>query len=134
MFRLFAVALALVLTTTPLAAQATLQSLAPHASPLFVRPPSAIRDTTDTTVRSRPTHWKRGLLIGGGLGAAGFGLLGYGLCHDLDESHSSCLGPTLGAGALGAVIGGVTGALIGGAFSKRQRPATDSAGAKRRDD
>ncbi|HEX6616384.1 MAG TPA: hypothetical protein VF046_08775 [Gemmatimonadales bacterium] len=134
MTRLVSLLLALLLTAAPLAAQAPLQHLAPQASSLFVRPPSAIRGTPDTTVRSRPTHWKRGLLIGGGLGAAGFGLLGYGLCHDLDESHSSCLGPTLGIGVVGAVIGGVTGALIGGAFPKRPRAPADSAGATRRDD
>jgi hypothetical protein len=132
--RLFPLLLALLLTAAPLAAQAPLRHLAPQASPLFVRPPPAIRDTTDTTVRSRPSHWKRGLLIGGALGAAGFGLLGYGLCHDLDESHSSCLGPTLGVGMVGAVIGGVTGALIGGAFPKRPRTGADSTGATRRDD
>ena len=127
MLRLFAVALALGLTATPLAAQATLQSLTPHASPLFgSRPPSAARDATDTTARSRPTQWKTGLLIGGGLGAAGFGLLGWGLCQDLNESHSSCLGTTLGAAGLGAVIGGVTGALIGGAFPRRA-PADSAA-------
>jgi hypothetical protein len=79
----------------------------------------------------RPTHWKRGLLIGGVIGTVGLGALVYALCESLKDTQESCLGPGLGGAALGAVIGGTVGALIGGQFPKRTDtvPAPDSTAA-----
>jgi hypothetical protein len=76
----------------------------------------------------RPTHWKKGLLIGGVIGGLGLGGLAYALCEELRESQESCLGPGLGGVALGGVIGGIAGALIGGAFPKTTEitPPADS--------
>jgi len=92
----------------------------PAASLLFgVRTVSAAEASPDTAAKViQPTHWKRGMLIGGAVGGVALGFLGYALCHDLSETRASCLGPTLGAAGLGGVMGGVTGALIGGAFRK----------------
>jgi hypothetical protein len=87
---------------------------------------TAARDTTARVVR--PTHWKRGLLIGGAIGAVGLGGLVYALCEGLKETQESCLGPALGGAALGAFIGGTVGALIGGQFPQRadSLPVADS--------
>jgi hypothetical protein len=79
-------------------------------------------------VRVQPTHWKKGLLIGGVIGGLGLGALAYALCEELRETEESCLGPGLGGLAVGGVVGGIAGALIGGAFPKatEPNPAADS--------
>jgi uncharacterized protein YcfJ len=129
--RLALLVLALMAAAVPAAAQAVNRGLrGPGRSQLFaVRPSSPTRFTPDTTPRNiQPTHWKQGLLVGGAIGAAGFGALGYGLCHELSESQTSCLGTALGTAAVGAVIGGVTGALIGGAVRKQGPADSTTAG------
>jgi hypothetical protein len=115
------VVLALIAATQPLAAQGVSRGLqGPGRSQLFAaRPSSPMQFTLDTAPKViRPTHWKGGLLLGGAIGGAGLGVLGYALCHDLSETRTSCLGSAVAGTAVGAVIGGVTGALIGGAFRK----------------
>lgn len=98
--------------------------------PLGARAPAWTEtELADTAVRvPRPTHWKKGLVIGGATGAMGLGFMVYGLCEGLKETDGSCVGPGLGGAALGAVTGGLIGALIGGQFPKRSVPesATDS--------
>jgi hypothetical protein len=129
--RLALVVFALFAATLPAAAQAVGRDVpGPGPSLLFAaRPPSPMRFAPDTApTEIRPTHWQQGLLLGGAIGAVGFGVLGYGLCHDLSESQTSCLGTALGTAAVGAVIGGVTGALIGGAFRKQEPADSTSAG------
>lgn len=124
------VVLALMAATQPLAAQGVSPGLrGPGRSQLFAaQPASPMQFTLDTTPKViQPTHWKRGLLIGGTVGGVGFGALGYALCHDLSETRTSCLGTALGSAGVGAVIGGVTGALIGGAFQKRAPPDSTAA-------
>lgn len=81
----------------------------------------------DTTARVvRPTHWKKGLMIGGLIGGAGLGWLVFSLCTgDNETSGNNCLLSTLGGAAIGAVLGGTVGALIGGQFP--QRPDTVAA-------
>lgn len=106
----------------------------PASSVLFTADPATGREATavDTTARVvRPTHWKRGLLIGGVIGTFGLGAFVYTLCEGLKETQESCLGPGLSGAALGAVIGGTVGALIGGQFPKRTDtvPAPDSTAA-----
>jgi quinol-cytochrome oxidoreductase complex cytochrome b subunit len=93
----------------------------PASSVLFTAAISApvasiVPDTAERV--PRPTQWKGGLLIGGLIGAVGFGGLVYGLCEGLKETQGSCVGSGLGGAALGAVIGGTAGALIGGQFSQ----------------
>jgi hypothetical protein len=86
----------------------------------------------DTTARSvRPTHWKRGLLIGGLIGTVGLGAFVYAFCEGLKETDESCLGPALGGAAVGGLAGGTVGALIGGQFPKHTDsvPAPDSTAA-----
>lgn len=85
-------------------------------APATLQPELSAADTA--TVRVRPTHWKKGLLIGGVIGGVGLGALAYALCEELRETQESCLGPGLGGVALGGVAGGIAGALIGGAFPK----------------
>lgn len=120
MIRLVLVVLAMAVAARPSVAQGFQSLRGPGPSQLFAaRPPSPMQFTPDTTPKIiRPTHWKRGLLIGGTIGGVGFGALGYALCHDLSETQTSCLGTALGSAGVGAVIGGITGALIGGAFRK----------------
>lgn len=104
----------------------------PAPSVLFTAHPAPTGRATagDTTNAPavRPTHWKKGLLIGGVIGGLGLGALAYSLCEGLSETQESCLGSGLGGVALGGVIGGITGALIGGAFPKATEtiPAADS--------
>jgi hypothetical protein len=73
----------------------------------------------------KETQWIKGMIIGGAIGAAAFGALMYVLCSASDTGHD-CVGGAAKVGLLGAFVGGVTGALIGGAFSKPppQRPET----------
>jgi len=62
------------------------------------------------------THWLEGGIIGG----TAAGLLGAVVGHDLcplGDSHN-CTGQTIGLGLLGAGVGFITGALIGGLFPK----------------
>ena len=88
---------------------------------------SAAEDTTNAPA-VHPTHWQKGLLIGGVVGGLGLGGLAYALCEELKETQESCLGPGLGGVAVGGVIGGIAGALIGGAFPKttEKTPPADS--------
>jgi hypothetical protein len=129
--RLVLVVLALVMIAPRLAAQGGPSGAlrGPGPSQLFAARLSPLAQAAlDTTLKViRPTHWKRGLLIGCTMGGVGLGALMYALCHDLRETQASCLGPTVGGAALGAVMGGVTGALIGGAFGKPV-PADSTAG------
>jgi hypothetical protein len=68
------------------------------------------------------THWVRGGLIGAGIGAVAFGVVGAVACSSGDDD--SCTGITIGSAALGAGVGFLTGALIGGAFAKTGQVAT----------
>ena len=105
----------------------------PASSVLFTAEtiPGLATNLPDTTATSpQPTHWKKGLVIGGLVGTVGLGGFVYALCEGLKETQESCVGPGLGGAAIGAVIGATVGALIGGQFPKRGAvvPAVDSAG------
>ncbi len=66
----------------------------------------------------RPTHWKKGAIIGGiVVGALGGTLVG-GLCGMSDDPDHTCTGAVLGGAVVGALVGGILGALIGGQFPK----------------
>ena len=101
----------------------------PAPSKLFAAsaPRSAHLGPDTTHAATPPTHWKRGLLIGGVIGGVGLGGFGYLLCKDLRETNESCVGPGLGGAVVGAVTGGIIGALIGGQFHKRAASADSSA-------
>jgi hypothetical protein len=73
-------------------------------------------DSADTLRKRIPsTKWKTGALIGGATGGLYLGLLARGLCRSSDAVQS-CLLPTVGVAALGAMMGGTLGALVGGQF------------------
>ena len=96
----------------------------PTPSQLFAfgtAPAPAAQDPSTKVIPQ--TQWKLGLLVGRIFGGLALGYVGYGLCHD-GESQESCFAPAVGGMAIGAVIGGGVGALIGGQFKKRDQ--TDS--------
>ena len=123
MVRLVAAGCALVLIAQTAVVQARVRGPAP--SELFAygaRPTPTSGDTVAKTIA--PTHWKTGMLIGGGVGALMLGLAGNELCNDGDGSDDNCFGRTVGSALLGAAVGGTAGALIGGMFRKHE--AADS--------
>lgn len=85
--------------------------LVPHASRLFVLAPIS------TSAPAGDQHAAGGLIGAGAVGIIG-AVIGYGLCHDSDTQHGSCVGSAVGVGLLGAVVGWVTGSLIGGLIPK----------------
>jgi hypothetical protein len=101
-------------------------ALRPIPSPVFsARPAGPLgrptpADSADTLRKRIPsTKWKQGALIGGVTGGLCLGLLARGLCRGSDAIQS-CLLPTLGVAALGVVMGGTVGALVGGQFPERK--------------
>jgi hypothetical protein len=130
MLKSLLVSAGLSLITLPLQAQAHDTWIRGPAPSVLFTDPTTVGPTvaTDTTERDiRPTHWQRGLLIGGGIGAVGLGGFTYALCEGFSESQENCLGPALGGAAVGAVVGGVIGALIGGQVPKEaDTPPADS--------
>lgn len=111
-------------TAEPLHAQQPVPlAIRPAASPLFemattresLRAGWVAPDTTAATTQA--TYWREGAVGGTTLLGVGGALLAAGLCH-ADDSRNSCTPPIVGTAALGAVAGGVTGALIGGSFAK----------------
>jgi hypothetical protein len=71
-----------------------------------------------STSRSRDHRWE-GAIIGGAATAVAFGIVLHALCSSTD-SGGGCFGDSLKAGALGAALGGLTGALIGGSIPRRE--------------
>ena len=87
------------------------QSPAPARQPLIARP--------DTLRHIQPTHWKKGLAIGATIGVLVGGVLVNAVCQTSDVIDS-CTGPTVGGALLMGAVTGTIGALIGGAFPKRE--------------
>ena len=107
--RILMVVCCLVLGSSSLAAQRA--ALRPRPSSLFEPPPSVAADT----LHLKPTYWKEGALIGGGIGAA-FGVyLGLEFCRYED---TDCATGVLAGGVLFALFTAIPGALIGGQFDK----------------
>jgi hypothetical protein len=85
--------------------------------------------STDSAAGILPaTQWKRGLFLGGAIGAVGLGASVFALCQGLRESNESCLGPGVAGATLGAVVGSTVGALIGGQIHQRSSIPANSAG------
>ncbi len=84
--------------------------------PLRLARGGAPRDSIQRQIR--PTYWKEGALIGGGLGALTGAWLGHGLCGMSDEFGKNCMGSLVLGGVLGAALLAIPGALIGGQFPK----------------
>ena len=131
MRRALSLTLGLMSVTLPLAAQVPANTIpGPAPSVLFraasTRNLAALPDSVQRSIP--PTQWKRGMLIGGILGAVGGGALGFGLCG-LSETQTSCLGTGLAAALGGALLGGTIGALIGGQFPQQPRAPADSSSA-----
>ncbi len=120
----------MLLLSTPLWAQAGPGSIRkPASSVLFaaVRVSSPLSSRVNTAAALPTTQWKRGLLIGGTVGAVGLGASFFALCQGLRETNESCLGTGVAGAALGALVGGTLGALIGGQAHKRtDATATDT--------
>jgi hypothetical protein len=69
--------------------------------------------------RAPDRRWE-GLVAGATLLGIAAAVMTNRLSHDPDGGHGgSCLGPTVGAGAVGATIGGVVGGLLGSLIPKR---------------
>jgi hypothetical protein len=67
-------------------------------------------------VAPRRDYGWEGLVIGAGVVGVAGALLLHGTC----EENESCTGPTVGGFALGAVVGGTTGGLIGANIPKKE--------------
>ena len=68
----------------------------------------------------RPTHWKEGALVGGVVTGLGLALLIDGFCRSSDTGCPA--GTARQVFLLGGVLGGLTGALIGGQIPKGEDP------------
>lgn len=87
---------------------------------------SALAAEPDDSLRQpRRTYWKEGGLIGGALGLVGGAVVAQRLCGVSDDSTDDCTSGTLVAGAIGAALLALPGALIGHQF--RKKPAADPA-------
>ena len=131
----FRLLLLLALLAAPIAASAQTSTAgvpgpAPSAlrNPGVPRPlqPNWISDPSDSVARIRPTYWKEGAVVGGAVGAIGFGLLVGAICG-LSESETGCTGKALLGGLVGGGVVAVPGALIGGLFPKAPRKAEHEA-------
>lgn len=79
---------------------------------LLIIPPDTIRHI-------QPTHWKKGLVIGAAIGVLVGGVFGNTMCH-VSEVIESCTPLTVGGALVTGALTGTIGALIGGAFPKRE--------------
>ena len=105
------------------------EALQPAPSSVFAARPegplrlAALADSADTSRQraTEATHWKKGALIGGTMGALYLGTFANRLCHASDDpsQRAGCLVYTVGSAAVGAAMGGTLGALIGGQFPDR---------------
>ena len=126
MTRTLPVLCVLLLSAGPVVAQTHRDVLhGPRPSPLFALGTAPAPPAMDPSTKVIPqTQWKLGLIVGGIFGGLALGYAGYELCHGDQEVQESCFAPAVGGMAIGAVIGGGVGALIGGQFKKREQ--TDS--------
>jgi hypothetical protein len=114
--------LLLITLTTAAGAQDAPQMLGrAHPSPVWsvmARGPLQQPLAIDSVQRQiRPTHWKKGALIGGLAMGLGFAYLADGFCRSSD-TIDDCGGALPAGFLLGGVLGGFIGALIGGQFPK----------------
>ena len=75
--------------------------------------------SADTLPHIQPTHWKKGLVIGAAIGGVVGGVFSNAVCQTSDVIDS-CTGLTVGGALLMGALTGTIGALIGGAFPKRE--------------
>jgi hypothetical protein len=125
--RRLATALAVISLNAAAAAHAQRPSLV-QAGPAFAHwsadaaAPTIAALHASIVAETQRTHWVRGGLIGAGIGAVAFGVLGAVVCSAGDEPD--CAGAAVGTAVLGAGVGFLTGALVGGAFRKDEPTAT----------
>lgn len=83
-------------------------------------PPRHLPIVSPDTVRHiQPTYWKKGLVIGAAIGVLVGGAFGNTMCH-VSEVIESCTPLTVGGALVTGALAGTIGALIGGAFPKRE--------------
>ena len=104
----------------PVSAQSS--ALGPAPSILFRAgrsvPQFQVEVADTNTPSSHPTYWKEGALIGGVVGAAVGVLVFHDLCSTSDDADKNCTLMSVGGALTGALVLGIPGALIGGAFPK----------------
>jgi hypothetical protein len=97
--------------------QITTSWMQPWESPT---PPRQLPFVPPDTVRHiQPTHWEKGLVIGAAIGVVVGGVFGNTMCH-VSEVIESCTPLTVGGALVTGALTGTIGALIGGAFPKRE--------------
>jgi hypothetical protein len=113
------------LLTCPAIGSSQVQAWGPAPSILFssidgeALPAARVGASLDSVRRQiRPTYWKEGALIGGGIGVLLGAWLGHGLCGLSDEFGKNCTGSLVVGGMVGAVLLAIPGALVGGQFPK----------------
>jgi hypothetical protein len=115
--------LLMTLTTAAGAQHAPIGIAGPRQSEVFgagSRGPLRQSFAPDSVRRAiRPTHWKKGALIGGVVTGLGFALWVDGVCRD---SETDCRGALPLALLGGGLVGGLVGALVGGQFPKTEDP------------
>jgi len=79
-------------------------------------PAAVVSNALPRTVK--PTHWKRGALVGGAIGAAAW--ITYIATHGCGSTTTNerCVFIGIGMTPVAALIGAIPGALIGGMFPK----------------
>jgi hypothetical protein len=114
--RLTFASLLAVAALVPATARAQVAAFRPRPSSLFAPPPAALpaADTLDLP----STYWREGALIAGIPGFFFGGYAGNGLCGMDESGESDCTLAMLGGAVMGAVVFGVTGAMIGGMIEK----------------
>ena len=107
--------LALVAGPTPAAAEEPFTSF--HAA-RWEPPPLADRFTSPVGADRRDYRWVGTAVVGIGLGTAAV-FVAQAACGNSEQGPRDCTGVTIGAGLLGAAVGGLIGNLLGRAVHRR---------------